>query len=85
MSNNPNPIPIILILLLLKNSSGSASGFHPPIINTLALESLLDNAHSLLHTIEKLNSFAQSGALSSLPSSLPDMKKMMEIVEKLPL
>ncbi len=84
MSNNPNPIPVILVLLLLKNSGGT-SGLRPPVINTLALESLLDNAHSLLHTVEKLNSIAQSGALTSLPSSLPDMKKMMEIVEKLPL
>ncbi len=72
-----NPIPIILIFLLIKKRSG----FHPPVINTLELESFLDNARTMLNTIDKINGFAQSGAASSLP----DMKKMMEIVEKLPL
>lgn len=83
MSNNP--IPAILVLLLITNGRTGSSRFKPPVINTLELESFLDNAHSMLHTIEKLNSFASSGAMSALPSSLPDMKKMMEIVEKLPL
>ena len=45
------------------------------------LESMLDNAHSMIHTIEKLRGFAQVSG----QGSLPDMKKMMEIVEKLPL
>ena len=52
-----------------------------PILNTLELESMLDNAHSMIHTIEKLRGFAQVSG----QGSLPDMKKMMEIVEKLPL
>ena len=80
MANNPNPIPIIAVLLLLKNAGGGQR-LRPPVINTLELESMLDSAHSMLHTIEKLNGFAQSG----LQTSLPDIKKMMEIVEKLPL
>ncbi len=79
MAKNPNPIPIIVVLLLLTNRGGLR--LSPPVFNTLELESMLDNAHNMLHTIEKLNGFAQSG----MASSLPDMKKMMEIVEKLPL
>ena len=75
-----NPIPILVVLLLLKNKNGGA-GLRPPVLNTLELESMLDNAHSMIHTIEKLGSLAQVGA----GASLPDMKKMMEIVEKLPL
>ena len=72
-----NPIPIILVILLLKNRGG----LNAPMLNSLQLESFLDNAHTMLNTLDKLNSFAQS----DLSSSLPDMKKMMEIVEKLPL
>lgn len=72
-----SPIPILLIFLLLRNRGG----FHPPVITALELESTLDNVRSLLNTLDKVNGFAQSG----IASSLPDMKKMMEIVEKLPL
>ena len=72
-----NPIPIILVLFVLKNKSY----IQPPVINTLELESFLDNARTVLNTIDKINGFTQGGGLSNLP----DMKKMMEIVDNLPL
>ena len=72
-----NPIPIILVLFVLKNKST----IQPPVINTLELESFLDNARTILNTIDKINGFTQGGGLSNLP----DMKKMMEIVDNLPL
>ena len=72
-----NPIPIILVLFVLKNKSN----IQPPVINTLELESFLDNARTVLNTIDKINGFTQGGGLSNLP----DMKKMMEIVDILPL
>ena len=75
-----NPIPIIVILLLLKNKRGGMN-INPPVINTLELESFLDHAKTMLHTIDQISGFAQSGGASSMP----DMKKMMEIIEKLPL
>ena len=71
-----NPIPIILVLFVLKKSN-----IQPPVINTLELESFLDNARTVLNTIDKINGFTQGGGLSNLP----DMKKMMEIVDNLPL
>ncbi|MEE0741367.1 MAG: hypothetical protein ACLRWH_10545 [Emergencia sp.] len=74
-----NPIPIILVVLLLKNRNGL--NLNPAMFNSLELESFLDNARTMLNTIDKINGFAQSG----VASSLPDMKKMMEIVEKIPL
>ncbi len=78
MANNPmnNPIPLIIILLLLKNRSG----FQVPMYNSLQLDSLLDNVHMMLHAWEKLNGMD----LSNLASSLPDMKKMLEAVDKIP-
>ena len=72
-----NPIPIILVLFVLKNKSN----IQPQVINTLELESFLDNARTVLNTIDKINGFTQGGGLSNLP----DMKKMMEIVDNLPL
>ena len=72
-----NPIPIILVLFVLKNKSN----IQPPVIITLELESFLDNARTVLNTIDKINGFTQGGGLSNLP----DMKKMMEIVDNLPL
>ena len=78
MSNNP--IPIIVILLLLKNKNAFGSTV-PTALNSLQLESLIDNLHTTIHAIEKLNNFSHS----DLASSLPDMKKMLEVVEKLPL
>jgi len=80
MAKNPNPIPILAVLFLLKNKNGGMR-LSPALPSALELESMLDNAHSMIHMIEKLNGLAQSGA----QASLPDMKKMMEIVEKLPL
>lgn len=75
-----NPIPIIVIILLLKNRSGiNTSALNT--LNSLQLESLLDNIHTAIHALEKLNSFSHS----DLVSSLPDMKKMLEVVEKMPL
>ncbi len=71
-----NPIPIILLFLFLKNHQG----IQIPAISTLQLESLLDNARMMLNAYDKLNGFMQSGS-----ASVPDMKKVMEIVEKLPL
>lgn len=72
-----NPIPIILVLFVMKNKNN----IKPPVINTLELESFLDNARTVLNTIDKINGFTQGGGLSNLP----DMKKMMEIVDNLPL
>lgn len=75
-----NPIPLIVIFLLLRQQTSSyGSSFNA--LNSLQLESLLDNIHTMIHAIEKLNSFSHS----ELASSLPDMKKMLEVVEKLPL
>jgi len=72
-----NPFPLIMILLLLKNRANlNLNG-----LNTLQIESMLDNLHTMIHTMEKISSFAQS----DLASSLPDMKKMLEAVEKIPL
>ena len=79
MANNLNPLPVIAILFLLKNGGNLRQRI--PAVSALQLESMLDNAHSMLHTFERLNSFVQN----SSQVSLPDMKKMMEIVEKLPL
>lgn len=58
-----NPIPIILVLFVLKNKSN----IQPPVINTLELESFLDNARTVLNTIDKINGFTQGGGLSNLP------------------
>lgn len=79
MANNLNPLPVIAVLFLLKNSGNLR--LRIPSVSALQLEAMLDNAHSMLHTLEKLSSFAQN----SSQVSLPDMKKMMEIVEKIPL
>ena len=79
MANNLNPLPVIAVLFLLKNGGNLRQRM--PSVSTLQLESMLDNAHSMLHTLKKLGSFVQN----SSQVSLPDMKKMMEIVEKIPL
>lgn len=79
-----SPIPILLILLLMKNRGNSRS----PLLGSLELESFLDNAHTMLDTLDKVSSISQSGIaenLGSMSAGLPDMKKIMEIVEKLPL
>lgn len=84
MAKNINPIPLLAVLFLLQKSSTNTQGglrLKPPALHSLELESMLDSAHSMIHIVEKLNNFAQAGGTSALP----DMKKMMEIVEKLPL
>lgn len=74
-----NPIPILLVLFLLKNRGGMQSGNR--LIGSLELESFLDNARTMLNTLDKISGFAAAG----IQSELPDMKKVMEIVEKIPL
>ena len=75
-----NPILIIAVLLLLKNRSGLTSTL-PHTLNSLQLESLIDNVHSAIHMMEKMN---QLGHMD-IATMLPDMKKMLEVVEKIPL
>lgn len=72
-----NPLPIIVVLILLKNKGN----LHTPALGSLELEAFIDNARSLLNTVDKINGFAQMGGTKALP----DMKKLMEIVEKIPL
>ncbi len=87
-----NPIPIILALAVISHR-GRLPLPSPGALNTLELEAFLDNARTCINTIDKLNSLAHSGLGnlvsntngSSSSGSLPDMKKMLEIVENLPL
>ena len=72
-----NPFLIICLFLLLRNQSGSLR----PALSSLELESLIDQVHTMIHTVEKVNSFAHT----DFAAALPDMKKMMEVVEKIPL
>ena len=75
-----NTLAVIAVILILRNRSQFSPGiFHN--LNSLQLESLLDNLHSAIHAIEKVSSFSQS----ELATSLPDMKKILEVVENLPL
>ena len=69
-----NPIPILVIFVLLKNRNSLP-------LESLQLESIIDNLHTAIHAYEKVNTFTQGDMLSNLP----DMKKIMEIVEKMPL
>lgn len=78
MSSKTNIIPLILIIYLIKNKDGF--NFRPPVINTLQLESILDNARVMLSAVDKINSFAENA-----PEAIPNMKKLMEVVEKIPL
>ncbi len=72
-----NPIPILLILFLIsKRNDFSGLAFH-----TLELDAFLDNARMLLNLMDRLNNLSQEG----VSSSLPDMKKVMELVDKLPI
>ena len=74
-----NPLLILCLILLVQRSGG---GRQPvPALTGLQLESLMDQVHAMIHAMEKVNSFAHS----DLISSLPDMKKMLEVVEKIPL
>ena len=71
-----NPLLILCLFLFLRQQNRPL-----PALSTLQLESLIDQVHTMIHTMEKVNSFAKSDVLSSLP----DMKKMLEVVEKIPL
>lgn len=70
---------IAILLLLKKRSTVNPAMLHS--LNTLQLESLMDHFHAAIHAMEKINNLSQSGLLTSLP----DMKKMLEVVENLPL
>lgn len=81
-----NPIPIILVLLLVR----SHNSFRLPPPGSLELEAFLDQARTCLNAIDKISTLTGSAGGSGSGSgggslALPDMKKMMEIVEKLPL
>ena len=71
-----NPFLIFLAFFLVKN----APQIHIMRLSPLQIESALDNVHDLLHMIEKVNGLSAGGL-----ASLPDMKKMLEVVEKIPL
>ena len=77
-------LPVLILFLLLKNRNSHFSTI-PFSLQSLQLESLMDNLHTMIHAIEKAKTFSQSDLLTSLPENLPDMKKIMEVVEKLPL
>ena len=75
-----NPLLVVCLFLLLRRQGNSL----PPVQGTwssLQLESLIDQVHTMIHTMEKINSFAHT----DLAAALPDMKKMLEVVEKIPL
>ncbi len=72
-----NPLLILCLFLLFQRHGGNAL----PALSSLQLESLIDEVHTMIHAIEKLSAFNQSG----LGAALPDMKKMLEAVEKIPL
>lgn len=72
-----NPLLILCLFLFLRRQGNAPL----PALSTLQLESLIDQVHTMIHTMEKVNSFARS----DLAASLPDMKKMLEAVEKIPL
>ena len=72
-----NPLLILCLFLLLRGQTGSLR----PALSSLQLESLIDQVHSMIHTMEKVNSFAHT----DFAAALPDVKKMMEVVEKIPL
>lgn len=74
-----NPIPILVIFVLLKNRNALQG--KPLHLESLQLESLVDNLHTAIHAYEKVSNFSHG----ELASNLPDMKKIMEIVEKIPL
>ena len=72
-----NPLLILCLFLLIRQQpSGTMPSF-----TRLQLESMIDQLHTIIHALEKVNSFAHTDVLSSLP----DMKKMLEVVEKIPL
>jgi len=72
-----NSLLILCLFLYLRRQNGAAL----PALSSLQLESVIDQVHTMIHAMEKVNAFTQS----DLASSLPDMKKMLEVVEKIPL
>ena len=72
-----NPLLMLCLFLFLRRQGNP--GF--PSLSSLQLESLIDQVHTMIHAIEKVNSLGGSDLLASLP----DMKKMLEVVEKIPL
>lgn len=72
-----NPLLLIGLVLLLRQQSTRSF----PALSALEIEALIDQVHTMIHTMEKVNAFAKS----DLMTSLPDMKKMLEAVEKIPL
>ena len=72
-----NPLLIVFLFLLLRWPKDGPQ----PALSSLQLESLIDQIHTMIHTMEKVQSFAKA----DLAASLPDMKKMLEVVEKIPL
>ena len=75
-----NPLLVVCLFLLLRRQGNGLS----PVSgawSTLQLESLMDQVHTMIHTMEKINAVAHS----DLATALPDMKKMLEVVEKIPL
>lgn len=74
-----NPLLVLCLILFFQRSTTNRQFM--PSLTGLQLESLIDQVHTMIHTMEKVNSFAHS----DLVSSLPDMKKMLEVVEKIPL
>ena len=71
-----NPALIILAILVIKNAKQTNAIQLSP----LQIESAIDNIHDLIHTLERINGLSLSGL-----GGLPDMKKMLEVVEKIPL
>ena len=72
-----NPLLIVFLFLLFRRQSGGLQ----PALTALQLESLMDQMHTMIHTMEKVQTFAHS----DWAAALPDMKKMLEVVEKIPL
>jgi len=72
-----NPLFVLLLLFLFRRQGQIPfTG-----LSTLQMESLLDQVHSAIHAVEKVHGLTQG----DLSTSLPDMKKMLEVVEKIPL
>ena len=72
-----NPLLILCLFLLVRQQPNGAI----PTFSRLQLESMIDQLHTMIHTLEKVNSITHADVLTSLP----DMKKMLEAVEKIPL
>ncbi|MDD6042663.1 MAG: hypothetical protein PUB87_02785 [Eubacteriaceae bacterium] len=69
-----NPLPILLVVLLVSGNGGVHIPRMPQINrSTLAeLETLMNNARYIINAVDKLN-------------NMPDMKKISELVDNLPL